>query len=376
MQPNINLRRLGLKQFYLMKKPTLRVLTLFIAASIALSFSACKKSSSDDTSPTSGNNGTGGGSQTYATLTGKVSTPGGRNVGYASVSVGSRSTRTNSLGEFSLTIPTGNQTVTIQTGNGRLFKKMSLVNLTENQSFRMADTSCVLSQVGNLLTIHGDYDAIEQVIFMLGYNTTIAGTAQMPLSAMEQFDAIFLNCTANNYMSSPFYQNLDTFVRHGGSIYASDWAVEYLTGNGVYIANGSGDERRIGHHVDNAQSTCTSPMLGGFIADSSLCTTKSGPQAFVNAVHLDDIGMVAALGKDSVDIVYDLGSWEMINLLDAPFVTTMHKTGFPGTVAAKADMSAIYPGAGSICYTTFHNNPQTSVSPDILTLLQYYILNL
>jgi hypothetical protein len=358
-----------------MKKITALRSLLLLAVCSTLTLTSCRKSHEDDTQPAALNNG-GGTSDPTASISGKVTTPSGRIVGFASVSVGSHSTHTNYLGEFSLTIPTGSQVLTIQTGKGNIFKRTVPVNLSENQSFRLADTSCVLTQVGQMMAVHGDYDVIEAIIISLGYTVNIVGSAQLPLSYLDTYDAVFLNCTANNMMMTPYYQNLDTFVRHGGSIYASDWAVEYLTGNGAVVTGGSGSERREGHHVVNPQASCLYPLPGGFLADTSLCTTKSGSSGYANHVNIYDAGLVSALGKDSIDIVYDLGSWEMIDHIDAPFVITMQKPGYPGIAAAKADMSLYYPGAGSITYTTFHNNPQTSVSPDVMTVLQYFILNL
>jgi hypothetical protein len=290
--------------------------------------------------------------------------------------VGSHLTHTNHLGEFSLTIPAGSQTVTIQTGNGKIFKRQVPVSLTANQSFRMADSTCVLTQVGQMLVIHGDYDAIEQIIFQLGYTPTVLPNGELPLSYMEQFNAIFLNCTNYSNMSSPYYQNLDTFVRNGGSIYASDWAVEYLTGDGTPGPGGSGEQKHMGHSATHVQSSCVNPMPGGFIADTSLCTMKTGNTGLIPSVRIYDAGMIGALGKDSIDILYDLNQWEMVNVLDAPFVTTMEKVGYPGIIAAKAEMSSYYTGAGNIFYTTFHNHPQQAVSSDVMTLLQYFILNL
>jgi len=362
-----------------MKKTSLLALALFCMACISLTISSCRKASSDEQQPQTGTNGNGNGngnSDPMATISGKVTTPNGTVVGYASVIAGTRSTHTNHLGEFSLVVPASTQSVTIQTGKGNIFKRQMPVSLTANQSFRFADSSCVLTQVGQMLVIHGDYDAIEQIIFQLGYTPAVLPNGPVPLSYLQQFDAVFLNCTNYSYMSSPYYQALDTFVRGGGSIYASDWAVEYLTGNGTPSPGGSGDGKRNGHHPENSLSTCVSPLVGGFIEDSSLCTMKAGSVGLISSVHIYDAGMIGALGKDSIDIYYDLGSWEMINHLDAPFVTTMEKTGYPGIVAAKADMSLQYSGAGSIYYTTFHNHPQQQMSPDVMTLLQYFIMNL
>jgi hypothetical protein len=360
-----------------MKKISVLACTLFCMALVSITVSSCKKAGSDEQQPATGSNGNGNGnSNLTATISGKVTSPSGTAIGHAAVMVGTNTTYTDHLGEFSLVIPCGNQTVTIQTGKGNIFKKQVPVSLSANASFRVADSSTVLTQVGQMLVIQGDYDAIEIIIFQLGYTATVLPSGGLPSANLQQYDAIFLNCTATNYMSSPYYQALDTFVMNGGSIYASDWAVEYLTGNGTLRPGGADVGQRHDHHVESTQSTCTSPLLGGFVPDSSLCTMKAGSTGLISDVTIYDAGMIGALGNDSIDILYNLANWEMVNQLDAPFVTTMARPGFPGVIAAKADMSSYYSNAGSILYTTFHNHPQSSVSGDVLILLQYFIMNL
>jgi hypothetical protein len=363
-----------------MKKLLALVITVISTAYLLISLSSCKKEKEDEVNPTNitNGNGNGNGSGQSAIISGKVTTPSGRVVGYASVSVGSTATHTNHLGEFSLTIPEGNQLVTIQTGKGKIFKTQVAVNLLANQSLHLADTSCMLKQVGAMAFIPGDYDRIETIIMdSLGYSAVSIFTGMLGSPTyIAQFDAIFLNCTAGSFMQSPMYQNLDTFVQNGGSIYASDWAVEYLTGNGTPGPGGNFGRNNHDHSIVSPQASCMSSLLGGFINDTSLCTIKSGNIGMLNDITIYDTGMIAALGNDSINVYYDLGAWETVMLLDAPFVTTMERPGYPGVIAAKADMSGYYTGGGTIIYTTFHNHPTSFVSPDVITLLQYFIMSL
>jgi hypothetical protein len=363
-----------------MKRFTVSTITLTAIVVLFSVFISCKKEKDDEntTPPITNGNGNGNGNQETATISGKVSTPSGKAVGYASVFVGTNTTHTDHNGEFSFVIPAGNQTLTIQTGNGKLFKRTVPVNLSANQSFRMADSSCVLLQVGMLGYIPGDYDRIEAIIIdSLGYSATAVsvGLFTSP-SSLAQFDAIFLNCLNNSYMQSPFYQNLDTFVQNGGSLYVSDWAVEYLTGNGVPGPGGDDGKRNHNHSVVNPQASCSNAFAGGFMNDTSLCTVKGGPIGMMTDITITDPGMITALGNDSINVYYDLEDWEIVIGLDAPFATTMQKPGFPGVVAAEANMSSYYSGGGKIIYTTFHNHPSSFVSQDVITLLQYFIMNL
>jgi hypothetical protein len=363
-----------------MKRISLTLFTFCIISCSMLTLSSCKKDSADEQPPTTivNSNGNGTGSGQTATISGKVSTPRGKPVGYAAVMVGSSVTHSDKDGEFSLVIPAGNQTVIIQTGKGKLFKTQVAVNLSANQSFRISDTSCVLMQVGQMAFVPGNYDRIESIIIdSLGYSAMAIQTNMFGSpSYITQFDAIFLNCTSYSLMQSPLYQNLDTFVQNGGSIYASDWAVEYLTGNGTPSPAGTGSKSNHSHTAVNAQSSCSMPMPGGFIADTSLCTVKGGSTGTIPDITINDAGMITALGNDSINIYYDLADWEIVIQFDAPFVTTMERPGYPGVVAAKADMSSYYSNAGNIVFTTFHNHPTMMVSADVITLLQYFIMNL
>jgi hypothetical protein len=351
-----------LKRFYVLS------CAILLTAGMSVYMSSCKKESHDQQTPI----------ESSATISGKVSTPNGTPVSYANVSVGNKSTHTNKAGEFTLLIPAGAQTVVIQTGNGKLFRKVIQVNLVANQSFRIPDNSCRLTQTGNLAYIPGSYDAIETILIdSLGYTATQIGFADLHDSAvLNTYSALFLNCTGLNMtdLDSLSYTNLQNFMLNGSSIYASDWAVEYFTGNGNWrpFAN---NHKQTGFHNpgNNTLASCMTPKIGGFVDDSSLCTSKTGITGMVYSVKILDAGMIVALGKDSIDINYNLGGWEVISVDDAPFVRTMEMvTGYPNGAVAVRTVSE----GGNLYYTTFHNHPQSAVSHDIIVVLQYIILNL
>jgi len=81
------------------------------------------------------------------------------------------------------------------------------------------------------------------------------------------------------------------------------------------------------------------------------------------------------LGKDSIDIDYNLGAWERIGLLDAPFTSIINDPITNEPLAATTDFNGNYRG-GKIFYTTFHNEAQGVISSDVQNILQYFILNL
>jgi len=330
-----------------------------------ISFNACKKESSESETPVP--------EETYGTVSGRVmsanlSVP----IAGANVVCKDQSTTTNTNGEFSLSIPTGNQTLTIYTGNGELFQSEIPVNVSQDEEITLPESTCYLMQVGTMAYVPGIYDKIEQIIIdSLGYTATMLQPYDLMNSAnLVGIDAIFLNCDNEPPLNSSIYNNLSSFFASGGSIYASDFAVEYLTGDG----NPGPGGQHISHDHYSFQTSCMNGMLGGFLDDTVLCTSKSGTMGMIQDVKILDSGIITALGKDSLDIYYDLGGWEIIHSLDLPFHTIMEKTnGYPnGPVAVKTN-----PGeAGTIFFTTFHNEPQGVVSEDVKKILQYFILNL
>ena len=86
--------------------------------------------------------------------------------------------------------------------------------------------------------------------------------------------------------------------------------------------------------------------------------------------------IINLLGKDSLDIYYDLGGWEVISQVDLPFnvIISDNNMGY-GPLAASMDVDDENPG-GVIFFTTFHNHPMGYYSHDIQDILEYFILNL
>jgi len=327
-------------------------------------------------------------------------------------------------GSFNLQAPIGQQVLNIQTGGGRIFRAQYNVTISTNQTTTVPAGTLKLLQAESLAFIPGLYDKIENIIIdSLGYCATEISVADLDnLAAMDSFGAIFLNCGKQGLMDETKYQNLLTYVQNGGSLYASDWAIEYLTGDGNYKAIGSS------HEYNGVKYTCPIGPVGGFIADSILCAEKTGPHTIVNDAQILAQDLVDYLGASTIDIEYDLGSWEVIenitlpwevliqdntnfgplaaryymppatksmkNMLEQGWVTICHiPPGNPAnahtiTVSINALPAHLAHGdyegtcqaqglsGGVIYYTTFHNEVQSGISNDVQHILQYFILNM
>lgn len=347
----------------------------FLAAIAICVTSSCKKG--DDTS-------SGDGAPVNSTISGKVHSPSGKSIGAAEIIAGTYKTKSDKNGDFSLPVAAGTYQLIIQTGGGNVFKTTVSCSAVANQNTALTYAQTKLNQVGNMAYIAGTWDKIETIINdSLGYSAVPITVADLDSATnLETYDVIFMNCGALNtdHMDSLRYANLNSFMQNGGSIYASDYAVELLTGDGYYknVTTSSQWALRNNNHTASGLqllSTCSTADLGGFIQDSSLCTSKIGSSGLVANVHITDANIILLLGKDSIDIDYNLGSWERIGLLDAPFTSIINDPITNEPLAATTDFNGNYPG-GKIFYTTFHNEAQGTVSQDVQNILQYFILNL
>ncbi len=328
-------------------------------------------------------------------------------------------THTDVTGSFSLDMPAGNRHITIQTGDGTMFRTEMDVTVVEGQTTQVAAGAVQLTQVANIAYIPGAYDKIENILIdSLGYTATpLLWNMVNDISNRAGFDAIFINCTSQSELAQINPQidsNLAAYVANGGSLYISDWAVKCLVGQRTVSANdGCGIDRQ-----------------GGFIPDSLLCARHSGQVGYVYNAPIPSTTLQSYLGKTSMDeIYYNLTQWELINYINTNFWetlvtnpannlpllirTTQYTNPGRGTIAIGSNTNSGYSsvctpsavgnvtlsvkttelpvylsggatqgmcnnpnGSGTIYYTTFHNEPNGHIGPDTKRILEYVILNL
>lgn len=257
-------------------------------------------------------------------------------------------TTTASDGSFSITATSGISTIYAKKGS--FAKTITVSNSTSDVA--LGDVSIGTSDtVPSMAVVPGSYDSIEDIITTLGYTyTTISESDLANSTTVNSYDIIFLNCgsgTSNN-SNANVISNLQSFVNAGGSIYSSDWDYEYIeSAFEDYIS--FYDEAGSGPLVGNSQ-TITATVLATSIIDT--------------------------IGKSSIDIVYDLGGWAVIdsvgtnttNLISGSFTTS------DGTMTNKPLAAQFTYGSGTVIYTTFHN--ETQATTDMQKILQHYIFSL
>lgn len=323
-------------------------------------------------------------------------------------------TTSDSDGNFTLEAPVGNQTIHIQTGNGSNFRTEIAATVKNNETVNLNASQTKLNQVAKIAYLKGSYDKIEDIIQNLGYNATLITNADLAnINTLAQYDIIFLNCGSRNYSANQSLYpaidaNLAIFVANGGSIYASDWDVSYLVGGTDYT------------------SSCS--PAGGFVPDTKLCSTDTGSSGIIPAT-VNNAGLSTALGFNTLNIDFDLGTWQKITNYDPAYwevlvketssnsplmIRTNHftATGIPTTPIGNAPNSTFttvcitLPGniqisisvptitvpylvalgatvgpcsgptnSGYIYYTSFHNHATGNIG-NAGVILQYVILNL
>ncbi|MCS3532726.1 carboxypeptidase-like regulatory domain-containing protein [Chryseobacterium sp. JUb7] len=374
--------------------------------------------SGDDSVPVSEN--TGPAVTKTGKLTGKVMSQNGtKPIGGASVFTFDDKykiyyTTSDADGNFSLEAPVGNHTIHIQTGDGSNFRTEITANVKDSENLNLDISQTKLNQVAKIAYVKGAFDKIEDIIQTLGYTATEITTTDLGnLTTISQYDIIFLNCgSRTNYSNTALYAaidtNLATFVANGGSIYASDWDVSYLVGG------------------TNNTSNCS--LAGGFVPDTKLCSKNIGNSGVVGAT-VNNAGLSAALGFNTLSIDYDLGVWQKIinydptywevlvketSTNDALMIRTNHFTAtgisntpignapnttfttvcitLPGNIQISISVpqvlvpylvalgATVGPCSGSsnsgyIYYTTFHNHASGNIG-NAGVILQYVILNL
>lgn len=399
-----------------------KIVFISLALSLVLAFSSCKK---DKDNPD--------GIVNFGYISGKVYTPSGVPVPAASIFVDDHGeiyfARTDKNGYFYLRAPEGERELNVQGGDGSLFRSVYTITIEADEVTELPDNYLKISQAVELAYIPGAYDRIETILIdSMGYTADMLSVSDLDNpTLLASYGAIFLNCGKSGVLDSAKYANMEEYIMNGGNIYASDYAVEYLTGDGYYTSNINVPIVQHNHHGDvpnnNMRAGCNTPEIGGFIDDATLCTDKEGPATMVNQAEIVDTLIQAFLGKTHIDIEYDLGAWEVVkditapweiliqdpvygplaarmniptaatvrNQLDQGWVTICHfPPGNPGNVQtitisvnalpahlAHGDyVGSCLGGAGTIFFTTFHNHVQGDVGPDVYQMLQYFIMNL
>ncbi len=282
---------------------------------------------------------------------------------YVDHEFGRAQTTTDSDGFFTLTgVPEGTHTVHVEKGS---FSTDFEVTIAVGEIITLDEEECIRDEEVNIAVVTGLFDSIEDVLDRLGIEyTTIDGlggqsnTFMSDPTQLEQYDIIFFNCGMDESWiwssQTTVAQNLRDFVSNGGSIYASDWA---------YFTVEASHPNMLDFHGDDYDSEAA----------------KVGNEGFVTGT-VKDPTIASALGSGTASLNYDLGIWVAVtSASDQDYVLLEGTYGYSdffggsgshfGPLAAKMQS-----GSGTVLYTTFHNEAQTTADMDVI--LQEIIFHL
>lgn len=283
-------------------------------------------------------------------LSGRVFAPDGATaiIGASVVLAGAeqREVITDADGRYSFDdVPAGEAFVTA--GRGRFFgtERTEICGAKEN-----ALDVKIKPPPHSMLVVPGDYDTIEAVLTKMGLgfeeHFDLVSPAQLRApGALDGVDYVFFNCTNETSADDVALQEtIRDFVQAGGTVYASDWAFEYV--ETIWPdAIDFPENPRIG-------------VEGGFTAE------------------VVDAELGAYLGKQTVSLQYDLGAWVVTTGVGAADVLVRGVYPFAGAGGVERQEGPLLiqfrDGSGTVNYTTFHNEAQATDDMDrILTYLVF-----
>jgi hypothetical protein len=313
---------------------TVRILIIFLL--LQLVFISC----TEEENPVQQQNTTYNG--TYGTVAGKFVAANGEGLAGVVVSIVSSYTNlttvtTNASGEYTHpNVPVGDQTIKGTKGN---FSATVNVTVTEGQTTNAPVVT--LQPLGKLGFVYGIFDEIQSIIRELGYLPDSLTTDDLKNPSKVNFtnySGIFLNCGMDQLDDPVLINNLLTFVRAGGLIYASDWASFYVE-----------------------------KMFPGKIS-----FLLEGDSQEITATIVDEM-TINNIGKTNILINYDLGVWAEIMTVNNEFVVLIRGDYFSSGILKTNMPLAVYKteGQGLVVYTTFHN--EVNVTEDMKLLLEEFI---
>lgn len=280
------------------------------------------------------------------------------------------STTTDLDGNFTLTdVNAGSQTIFIEKGS---FSTSVQVDVVDGQTTELPEPACVDAGSAHVAVVTGDWDNIETVLAGVGISDVtmydgLNGTHPSDhdligdLDLLSSYDIVFLNCgqyEQDFFTNALYVNNLRMYVDAGGSLYASDWAYDF-----VEIAFPDSVEFEGNDSQQNAAAVGESGPMSANVADPALATALGGTTVSLNYDLPQWVIPTSAAGNSRVLVTgnasaFNYATFQTYNVPNAPLAVQFH-FGSNG---------------GSVIYTSFHNEQQSTQDMDLI--LNYMIFEL
>lgn len=280
-------------------------------------------------------------------------------------------TWTDQEGRFTLDhVPDGSHTLLVEKGSFTASVPVTVSGTTE-----LKEPTCLDPDSVSIAVVYGEYDQVQELITALGlpfdgYSGAELHTLLFDPERLSLYDIIFFNCGAGySWLSEreAVAANLLQYVEEGGSIYASDWAHQFIEAPFPRLIDFYGEDNLFVDPVVWQGDLSRVPHIG--MAGS------------INGQVLDET-MQLRLGGGA-QLQYDLDAWVVpLNTRaattalirgDAPVLDLT--TGAPAGVLKDVPLATrSHVGEGVVIYTSFHNEQQ--MTRDMEIALKEIILSL
>jgi hypothetical protein len=280
-------------------------------------------------------------------------------------------TTSNGDGDWRLTgVPVGVWTAHVIKSS---FHATLEVVVSSGQVYVVPESECSVGQDHlKIAIVDGDWDNVYDVLLNVGIDPGIvsrydgrqgdnnwAGTLLGDYTLLASYDMVLINCGAaeDGFFANPVYvDNLKQFISSGGSLYASDWAYDFV-------------EKAFPTAID-------------FYRDDLWRNDAERGKAVPNVVaSIPDLTLSAAMGQSSFVLHHQWDQWTIMNQVGANVRVYVSGPAIPVVDGVEQPTLQVpytvgfSHGAGRVFYTSFHQE-EANMNPETERILQLLVFEL
>lgn len=280
-------------------------------------------------------------------------------------------TTTDGDGSWRLSgIPVGTWLAHVSKGS---FEATVSVTVSSGQVYVVPEAECAVAQDHLMIAVvDGDWDNVYDVLLNVGIDAGIVdryngrqsdngwvGNLLGDYAVLSSYDIVLINCGAaeDGFFTNTIYaENLKQFVADGGSVYASDWAYDFV-------------EKTFPGSID-------------FYRDDLTRNDAERAKAKANIVAtISDVTLGAAMGQNDFVLHHQWDEWAVISQVASNvrvYVRGPASADVDGVIEELPDVPYTVGftfGAGKVIYTSFHQE-EANMNPDAERLLQLLVFEL